>query len=322
MPTSRSQVPRVSVLMPMKNAARYVRDAITSVLVQDFGSLELIVIDDGSTDGSREIVEALRDPRVRLLAGPRRGVSAAWNEAFERSSGDIVMQCDADDLYPPGRVASQIRLLDRFSNVGAVCSGFATIDRRGALVAELGQERSGPEDITEELLAGETRTHLCTFATRRPYLVAIGGKRDYFESAEDVDLQLRIAEVCRVRYEPASWYRYRLHDGSLTHTQASTRRIFFEQYARDLRAQRARGEPDDLQRGQPRSPPSEATPPDRSGPQLRGMLLGDAWRKHARGEKLAALATGVRALASAPTDASIWRSVAALVVKPAGVRER
>ncbi len=308
--------------MPMRNAAAYVREAIASVLAAEFGPLELIVVDDGSTDGSRELVKTIRDPRVRLLAGPRRGVSVAWNTALERATGEIVMQCDSDDLYPPGRIASQVRLLDRSPQLGAVCGGFATIDRAGRLVAELGQERSQGEDITEELLAGGTRTHLCTFAIRRPLLDAIGGKRDYFESAEDVDLQLRIAEVCRVWYEPVSWYRYRLHDASLTHTQGSTRRIFFEQYARELRAQRARGGPDDLERGCPLSPPSEASNPDRSGPQVRGMLLGDAWRKHARGQKLAALAAGIRAVACAPTDASVWKSVAALFVKPARARDR
>ncbi len=314
--------PRVSVLMPMRNAARYVRDASASVLGQDFRELELIVVDDGSFDGSGKIIEAIPDPRVTLVPGPRRGVSAAWNTALDRATGDIIMQCDSDDLYPRGRIAAQVRVLDRLPEMGAVCGRFATMDRGGALVAELGETRPFAEDITEELLAGQTRTHLCSFAIRRPHLDAIGGKREYFESAEDIDLQLRLAESCRVWYEPVSWYRYRLHDESLTHTQASTRRAFFEQYARHLRDQRARGEPDDLQRGCPLLPPCKDTPPDRSGPQVQGMLLADAWRKHARGEKLTAIASGFRALALAPLDAGVWRSVAALLLKPADPRDR
>jgi glycosyltransferase involved in cell wall biosynthesis len=306
---------RVSVLIPMKNTARYVRDAVTSVLSQDFRDVELLVVDDASTDASRAVVESIRDPRIRLLTGQDRGVSAAWNVGLAVAIGEVLMQCDSDDLYPQGRIARQLRFLDAHPEFGAVCGPFSTMTPSGRSVADLWTDSAQAEEITQELLGGHTRTHLCAFAIRTEHLRALGGKREYFESAEDLDLQLRLAERCRIWYEPYGAYRYRLHDASVTHTQPSSRRRFFEQYARDLRRQRADGRPDDLQRGEPLDPPEVSSPPDRSGEQMRGMLMGEAWRQHQRGDKPAALLSGLRALALSPTRLELWKSVAALILK-------
>jgi glycosyltransferase involved in cell wall biosynthesis len=307
---------KVSILMPMRNTERYVRDAVMSVLNQEGGDVDLVVVDDESTDRSLATVESIADPRIKLLSGGGRGVSVAWNTAFANAIGDIIMQCDSDDLYPRGRVAWQLGFLTQHAEFGAVCGGFSTIEATGRKITDLFNGTSVGEEITEELLNGVTRTSLCTFAVRRRYLERIGGKREYFESAEDIDLQIRLAEVCRVWFEPRSFYSYRLHDKSITHRQASARRTFYEQYARELRKQRTLGNADDLERGQAREPPGTDSPPDRSAKQIQGMLLGEAWQRHARGSKILAIKLGLRALFQAPLDISIWRSLAALVIKP------
>jgi glycosyltransferase involved in cell wall biosynthesis len=311
-------MPRVSVLMPMRNMERYVADAARSVLAQEYRDLELVVVDDGSADRSRAIVEGLGDPRVRVVPGVCRGFSAAVNTAFGAARGEILMECDADDLFPPGRVGEQVRLLEVSPQFGAVCGGFSTISPAGDLLARCWDPASAEGDITEELLRGETRTHLCTFAIRRECVDALGGMREFFETGSDIDLQLRLAERCRVAFQPVERYRYRLHDASVTHAQSSARRQFFETYARELRAQRAAGGTDELERGMPRAAPVTGGARDRLADQLAGLLLGEAWRRHRRGEKLASIALGLRALARTPTSAGSWRSVAALVVKRAG----
>jgi glycosyltransferase involved in cell wall biosynthesis len=317
---AKGPTPRVSVLMPMRNAAPYVRRAVTSVLDQDHADLELIVVDDGSSDGSRRIVEQVGDPRVRIVEGPGRGPGAAWNAGLSVSAGSFLLQCDADDAFPPGRIAAQVEFLDAHPEFGAVCARFSMIDPQGRSVVGLGSD--GPEEVTQELLAGTTRTHLCTFAVRRPHLVAIGGKREFFETAEDIDLMLRLCEVCRIWYEPVDRYHYRLHGASITHTQPSTRRRFFEQYARELRAQRAQSAQDDLQRGVPRAAPASDSTRDGHRRHIQGMLLGEAWRMHDQGAKLDALRLGLRAIAQAPTSAGVWSSVAALAFKAAGSGSR
>lgn len=310
-------MPRVSVLMPMRNTAAYARQACLSVLEQDLGDLELLVVDDGSTDGSRRAVESIRDARVSVLAGPGRGTAAAWNVALRASSGDVVVSCDSDDLLPPGRLSSQVRFLDAHPELGAVGGGFATMEPSGRLVSELWGADQPPEEITGELLSGRTRTCFNSFAVRRAHLVAVGGKREWFETAEDIDLQLRLAEVCRVWWEPVGTYLYRLHDASLTHTQPSARRVFFEACARELRVQRARGGPDDLQRGAPPSKPAGGSAPDGYRRQAQGMLIGEAWRSHARGTRGAALGLGLRAVALGPASVEAWRQLLLLAVKPA-----
>jgi glycosyltransferase involved in cell wall biosynthesis len=320
--TEAGPIPRVSVLMPMRNAEPFVREAVDSVLQQDLADLELLVVDDGSTDRSAAIATALGDPRVRIVAGPCRGFAAAWNTALERAAGELVLQCDSDDALAPGRLASQVRFLDQHPEFGAVCGGFTTIDAAGRVVAALWAEGAAPEEITAELLAGVTRTHFCTFTVRRSLLVALGGMRPFFETGCDIDLQLRLAERCRVWYEPADRYRYRLHGASITHNQPSGRRRFFEEYARELRAQRAAGGPDDLQRGVPRDAPAPDATRDGHHRHIQGMLIGEAWRMHGRGAKLDALRLGLRAIAQSPTSAETWRSVAALALKSAGPGSR
>jgi glycosyltransferase involved in cell wall biosynthesis len=184
--------------MPMKNTVQWVGAAVHSVLRQDFEDLELIIVDDRSTDGSRELVASIADERVRLLTGPGRGAAAAWNMALDAASGQILFQCDSDDLFPEGRIRRQVRFLDEHPQFGAVAGAFSTMDTKGRAIAELWDRTSCACEITSELLTGTTRTSLCTFAIRRELLVALGGKREYFESAEDIDLQLRLAEMGRV----------------------------------------------------------------------------------------------------------------------------
>jgi len=301
----------------MRNAEAYVVSAVNSVLKQDFSDLEVIIADDGSTDGSRAKLATIKDPRLRVIAGPCRGVAAASNAALAQATGAIVMHCDADDLYPPGRIGRQVELLARLPKYGAVCASFSSIDRAGKPLADFRKPGQGAADITDELLRGVTRTHLCTFAIRRPVLLRLQGKREYFETAEDIDLQLRLAESARIWFEPENEYAYRIHGSSLTHQQASNRRVFFESYARELRAQRAVvGARDDIERGEPRQPPLEDSPAIDAVEQAQGFLLGEAWRAHRDGARAAALRLGLRALVANPGGAVGWRNLAALAFKP------
>jgi glycosyltransferase involved in cell wall biosynthesis len=306
----------VSVVMPMRNAESYVEDAVRSVLAQTFRDFELVVVDDGGSDGSAALVRRFDDARLRVVPGPARGFPAAWNAGLEACRGELLVQVDADDLIPPDRLEWQLRALREAPAVAAVCGGMSTIDPAGRPVMTFAPPSSAAEDITEELLSATVRTSFCTWAVPVRLLRSVGGMREYFESSCDLDLQFRLAEAGRVRFEPRLAYLYRLHDASVTHRQGSGRRRFFEGYARDLRRQRARGGPDDLQQGRPAAPPAADSAPSGSVEQIRGMLLGEAWRTHAAGRRWAAFKLGVRALAAAPWRWGTWRSVAALLVKP------
>jgi glycosyltransferase involved in cell wall biosynthesis len=309
-------MPDVSVIMPMRNVAPFVREAARSVLEQSFSALELVVVDDGSTDDSRAIVESIGDRRVRVVEGPRKGFAAAWNTGLREARAPIFIQSDGDDRMTPDRIARQVAFLNQNPRVGAVGSGMSTMDPAGRPVMNF-RGSGQPEDITAELLSGKTRTSFCTFAARTDILRGMGGMREFFETSCDLDLQFRLAERTPVYYEPVLSYVYRLHDASVTHLQSRTRRDFFEEYARTLRLQRSTGGSDDLDLGRPATPPSKEAPTSPTRLEVQGMLLGEAWRVHGDGRRWAALKLGLRALACGPGQASVWKSVGALVVKPA-----
>lgn len=298
----------------MRNAEPYVQATLDSLL-QDDVDVEIIVIDDHSTDRSAAIVRAYADARVSMIGGPGRGISAALNAGLAQARAPLLMRCDADDLYPAGRMLRQIRWLQDSPQFGALCGGFSAIDVQGRLVAELptGFE---PEELTDELLEGKTRTPLCAFVLRTELVRSIGGFREYFVTAEDIDLQLRLARYARVMYLPGDCYRYRLHGNSITHTQTRTQRLHYENIARQLQRQRRPDGRDDLDLGQEVPAVPAPTVPDGATAHIFGFIEGAAWSAHARGRKLAALRIGLRALRYHRWKLSPWRMLLALLMKP------
>jgi len=308
--------PSLTVIVPMRNARGYVGDTLRSVLAETVHPLEVVVIDDGSTDGSAAEVAALNDPRVRLIPGPQRGIAAAVNAGLAAARGGVVIRCDADDLLVPGRIGVQLGLLDDRPDAVAVCGGYETIDARGRPIAVL-PTGDGPADIEGELRAGTTRTHLGTFAIRRAALETLGGARDHFVGTEDIDLQLRLGCLGVVLYVPGPVYRYRLHDASSTHTQPSPQREFLTAQARRFVRQRVATGADDLDRGV-----AEAPPADRAGDramsareQACSMQIGRAWRLRRDGHRLQAVAAMTRVLAANPLRPAVWKQWVWMLVK-------
>ena len=141
--------PRVSVLMPVYNAARFVERAVQSILEQTFGDFELLLLDDGSSDGTREIVSRYREPRIRVLGSrENRGIGPTLNHGITESTGEYVARMDADDVSYPDRLECQVAFLDGHPHVG-LCGGRAVtfgedreidFSRRGAALPETAEE--------------------------------------------------------------------------------------------------------------------------------------------------------------------------------------
>jgi glycosyltransferase involved in cell wall biosynthesis len=310
----------VSVVIPMRNAEPFIAATLRSILAQAGMEFEVVVIDDGSTDRSAELARAAGDDRVRVLPGPQRGISAAFNAGLAAARGELLCRCDADDLYPPGRLARQAALLRERPACGAVCGAYATVDPDGRHVTDHFADTPAG-DMTDELLHGAGRSHVCAYLFRTELLRDLGGCREWFMTSEDADLQYRLAERTRIWFDPAVAYHYRLHDASVTHAQKSAQREFFAQAARRFLEQRRAGAPDDLERGVPPPvPASEATAGGKGArsarEQVQQILLGRAWREHALGQRARAVSTGLRACLLRPGSGSTWRSLAALALKP------
>src|SRR5215510_4129929 len=140
--------PLVSVVIPVYDREDYLGDAVDSVLAQTFPSFEIVVVDDGSTDRSAEIVRAHRDPRVRLICHPHnRGISAARNTGVDAARGDYVAFLDSDDVAYPDRLARQVAFLDGHLDHAAVGAWIDWMDASGRPLGRVKRKPVSPEDI-------------------------------------------------------------------------------------------------------------------------------------------------------------------------------
>ena len=193
-PRSNSTVnthPRVSVVMPVLNGASVVRRSAVSVLMQSMADFELIVVDDGSTDGTGRMVEALEDSRCILLTQRHSGVSAARNAGIAHAHGQLIVFLDADDEVDESWLARLVEPFDD-SRVALVCCGGIRIETGGTLQS-MRPHRSGGliRDFTVLFLAG-------AFMVRADVLRAAGGFGP-LRYGENYDLGFRIARVLRER---------------------------------------------------------------------------------------------------------------------------
>jgi glycosyltransferase involved in cell wall biosynthesis len=125
-------MPRVSVVVPAYNYGRYLREAIESIQAQDFDDLEILVVDNGSTDDTQAVLASIHEPRMRVLTlEVNQGLSVAFNLGIESARGEYVAYLDADDRWRPGKLRRQVDLMDAEPGVGVVFCNFAWFDSQG-----------------------------------------------------------------------------------------------------------------------------------------------------------------------------------------------
>jgi glycosyltransferase involved in cell wall biosynthesis len=216
------RAPLVSVLMPFRDAADTVEEAVRSVLAQDGVTLELVAVDDGSRDdGARRVSELAReDPRVVLLPARGTGIVAALAQATAAARGRILARMDADDVALPARLARQAGALAADARLGAVGTRVELLGPCGEGMRRYVAWQNSlvtPEDHARDLFVESPLCHP-SVALRRDALEAVGGWRDP-PWAEDYDLWLRLdAAGWRLAKVPEVLLRWRQRAGSLTFT--------------------------------------------------------------------------------------------------------
>jgi glycosyltransferase involved in cell wall biosynthesis len=209
-----TRVTRVSVILPVHNGALYVAEAIRSVLSQTHTNLDLIVVDDGSSDDTAAVVDGFDDGRVRLIRQVQTGVAAARNRGLSEASGELVAFLDHDDIWFPDKLTSQIPLFAQ-SDVGLVGSFMTYLGERGATRAVAGEKA---EDQRERIAAARLMPFPLSSVIARTVLVRSLGGFDAglarVAQVEDLDLVSRIAQVCRVVTLTRPLGYYRVHSGA------------------------------------------------------------------------------------------------------------
>lgn len=213
----------VSVVVPAYNAETYIGVAIESALDQTYPWLEVLVVDDGSTDGTAALVEtfAARDRRVRLLRQENGGVAAARNLAIAHARGDYIAPLDADDFWYPGKIEAQVRRMEKGGpRMGLVRTWWRAVDHEGRpRGASLGWTEEGW--LFEALLFVNFIGNASVPLFRRSCLKHVGGydpslRLQGGEGCEDWDLCLRMAARYKVGVVPEHLSAYRMVDGSMS----------------------------------------------------------------------------------------------------------
>ena len=239
-PVDPARPPTISVVMSAFNNAEFVDAAIESVLGQSFFDFELIVIDDGSTDGTGELLQQFADSdcRVRLIRRENRGLTVSLNEGLALARGEFVARMDADDVALRDRFERQLACLRAHADCVLLGSAVTLIDPCGVEVVR-GGHVAGHDAIDAALLAGEGSSvyHPSTMM-RRDALARVGGYRPDYNGAEDLDLFLRLAEVGRVENLPDALLQYRIHPKSVNATKHERQYDLVQRVIADARARR------------------------------------------------------------------------------------
>lgn len=215
--------PLVSVIVAAFNAESTIEETCRSALAQTYASLEVLVVDDGSTDATASLVAGLAatDPRLRLIQQDNLGVAAARNRGIAAARGDFLAPLDADDLWAPGKIAAQVlRLMQAGPETALVYCWWAWIDAENRVI-----DRSPRWDIEGRVLQRLVEINVTGSASvplfRRSVVVDLGGYRtqlrdDGCQGCEDWDLALRVAERYPVAVVPAVLVGYRRRADSMS----------------------------------------------------------------------------------------------------------
>jgi len=295
----------VSVIMAAYNARPYIAQAIRSVLSQQYRNLELLVVDDGSTDGTpEEVAPFLRDPRVHYHYQPNGGQTAAKNAGLRHSRGEFIAFCDADDMWLPHKLVAQIPPFAYRPRVGVVYSRTALMDESG---------RHLPVDLTDEpprpsgrVTAALFRVNFVPFGTavaRRRCFDELGPFDERYRMGIDWELWLRFSRHYDFLFIDDETAVYRVWPGQMSKNWTGR----YEHAFRIMNEFLARY-------------------PDALPPHAVAEAWAHSYTQRARlraatsQDYRAALADVGRALRLQPTSLFAWKSVPALVLAAAGVR--
>jgi glycosyltransferase involved in cell wall biosynthesis len=224
-------MPKVSVVIPSYNHASYVADAVTSVLNQSEPDLELIVVDDGSSDNTIEILQAVPDPRLRVISQSNQGAHAAINRGLREAAGKYLAILNSDDAYHPNRLEKALAILDTDPDAGLIGSYIEIVDSQNrTLGIKHGYHDCSPwllqspqrsfragQDLRAALLTENYWSTTSNFVFRRTTYDRAGEFRP-LQYAHDWDFALRMARLTRLVILPEPLVRYRVHESNTIRT--------------------------------------------------------------------------------------------------------
>lgn len=296
-------MPKVDVIIPAYNAARYLPTAIESVMAQTFEDWQIVVVDDGSTDNTAEVVAPFLErlgPKIKYIKQPNAGVSAARNTAIRNSSSELLAMLDADDVWVSNRLSESLGCFEGRPQVGLSYGFNTTIDLEGRIINTYDQRQENAEGrIAPYLYMRRVDLPCCTVTLRRKCIDEVGMFDETLRITEDRDLWLRIALRYEVALVPKVIAHYRTSPDSLTtnsERMLNAQVQFIEKHY-----------------GLPGC-----------GAMARRIALSRIYKQQAEGlafrqQPWAALMNSLRAVALYPLEVNNFRTAGALVLRCAGI---
>jgi len=199
------------------NGEQFLAQAIDSILNQTFTDFELIVINDGSTDGTDEVLTSYHDSRLRIYTQDNQGIPRSRNRALSLSRGDYIAVMDADDISLPDRLERQVDFLNTHLEIGVLGTACRFVDKLNRRVWNHRPPLSD-EEIRRHLIRGSPFIHT-SVTMRKSVLEAVGGYNEDYPYILDYELFVRLAQVTRLANLPGVLVVYRYHWGTVSTTR-------------------------------------------------------------------------------------------------------
>ncbi|MBE9126713.1 MULTISPECIES: glycosyltransferase [unclassified Coleofasciculus] len=206
-------MPQISVIIPAYNASKTIKETVESVLNQTFSDFELIVINDGSTDSTSEIISTIKDERLKVFSYPNTGVAASRNRGVSQALGEYISFLDADDLWTPDKLETQLKALQENPPAAVAYSWTDWIDEFGQFLRPGGHFTENG-DVYVKLLLKDFIESGSNPLIRRQALTEVGGFDESLAFAEDWDLWLRLAAQYSFVAIPSPQILYRISPNS------------------------------------------------------------------------------------------------------------
>lgn len=225
-------MPEVSIILPVYNGGPHLPKAIKSILSQSFGGFELIIVNDGSTDNSEQVIKSFNDPRIVYIANDRNsGLIFTLNKAIDKASGEYIARMDADDICRADRLAEQKRWLDEHPGTSVVASIIEFIDDNDQPAGHWPTDRAtiSAQRIRKKLPHDNCIAHPSVMV--RAEILKTYRYKEYQKNIEDYDLWLRLlADGKIIEKIEKPLLLYRVHAQSVTGTQLKTGNFFLKHF--------------------------------------------------------------------------------------------
>ena len=205
--------PLVTVIMPVYNGARYVSEAIESILFQTYQNFELIIVNDGSNDDSKAVITPyLKDLRIRYFEQCNAGVAAARNAAIKESQGEFIGFLDQDDLWLPEKLETQLQYFKKYQDISLIYSDyiiFSQLENSQSFLSDIASFDPSLSDLKSIFI--RNRIGVLTVLVKKQCIIDSGLLDTQLQGTDDYELWLRLAPDFKFLYIPLALATYRWH---------------------------------------------------------------------------------------------------------------